>query len=91
MTLAGDGTNLGPDEYVEAEIQRLLTETPQVAEQGITVARLDGALMLQGQVESAHRREEILALVAERFPGTPVVSGIAITGAPAPTEAEKLS
>ncbi|MFX0591991.1 hypothetical protein [Melissospora conviva] len=91
MTLAGDGAPAGPDEYVEAEIQHLLTETPQVAEQGITVARLEGALMLQGQVESAQRREEILTLIAERFPGTPVVSGIGITGAPAPTEAEELS
>ena len=42
-----------PDEYVEAEIQRLLTEDPDVAEQGITVVRREHGLVLTGEVESA--------------------------------------
>ncbi|MFI6067289.1 hypothetical protein ACIA47_18815 [Micromonospora sp. NPDC051227] len=79
-----------PDEYVEAEIQRLLVEDPAVAEQGITVIRRERALVLQGEVESPHRREEILRRVSERFPDVPVTSDIGVTRTQAPTEIEQL-
>jgi len=79
-----------PDEYVEAEIQRLLTEDPAVAEQGITVIRREDTLVLYGEVESAHRREEILRRVAERFPDVPISSDIGVIRAQAPTEIEQL-
>ncbi|MFI6824274.1 hypothetical protein ACIBJE_25525 [Micromonospora sp. NPDC050187] len=79
-----------PDEYVEAEIQRLLTEDPAVAEQGITVVRREHGLVLYGEVESPHRREEILRRVAARFPDVPVTSDIGVTRAQAPTEVEEL-
>ena len=65
-----------PDEYVEAEIQRLLAEDPAVAEQGITVVRRERAIVLYGEVESPHRREEILRRVSERFPDVPITSDI---------------
>ena len=39
------------DEYVEAEIQRLLTEHGDVAEQGITVHRREHTLILAGEAE----------------------------------------
>ncbi|MFF0721271.1 hypothetical protein [Micromonospora sp. NPDC003816] len=79
-----------PDEYVEAEIHRLLAEDPAVAEQGISVVRTDRGLVLRGEVESAHRREEILRRVAERFPEEPVTSDIGVIRAQAPTEIEQL-
>ncbi|MCX4470389.1 hypothetical protein C5N14_23515 [Micromonospora sp. MW-13] len=79
-----------PDEYVEAEIQRLLAEDPAVAEQGITVVLRERGLMLYGEVESPHRREEILRRVAERFPDVPVTSDIGVIRAQAPTEVEEL-
>jgi hypothetical protein len=79
-----------PDEYVEAEIQRLLTEDPAVAEQGITVIRREDALVLYGEVESPHRREEILRLVSERFPDVPITSDIGVIRVQAPTEIEQL-
>ncbi|MGC4880964.1 hypothetical protein ACLQ26_32400 [Micromonospora sp. DT43] len=79
-----------PDEYVDAEIQRLLTEDPAVAEQGITVVRREGALVLYGEVESPHRREEILRLVSERFPDVAITSDIGVIRAQAPTEIEQL-
>ncbi len=79
-----------PDEYVEAEIQRLLTEDPDVAEQGITVVRREHGLVLYGEVESPHRREEILRRVAERFPDAPITSDIGVIRVQAPTEIEQL-
>ncbi|MET7705136.1 hypothetical protein [Micromonospora sp. NPDC005189] len=79
-----------PDEYVEAEIHRLLAEDPAVAEQGITVVRRERALVLYGEVESPHRREEILRRVSERFPDVPITSDIGVIRVQAPTEIEQL-
>ncbi|MBO4205499.1 hypothetical protein [Micromonospora echinofusca] len=79
-----------PDEYVEAEIHRLLTENPEIAEQGITVVRREHSLVLQGEVESPHRRDEILRQVAERFPGIPLTTDIGVIRTQAPTEIEQL-
>ncbi|GAA0375561.1 MULTISPECIES: hypothetical protein [Micromonospora] len=79
-----------PDEYVEAEIHRLLTEDPAVAEQGITVVRTERGLVLYGEVESANRRNEILRRVAGRFPDVPITSDIGVTRTQAPTEIEQL-
>ncbi len=79
-----------PDEYVEAEIQSMLAEDPDVAEQGITVVRRERGLVLYGEVESPHRREEILRRVAERFPDLPVTSDIGVIRTQAPTQVEEL-
>ncbi|MEH1015880.1 hypothetical protein V6U90_22560 [Micromonospora sp. CPCC 206060] len=79
-----------PDEYVEAEIHRLLTENPEIAEQGITVVRRENSLILQGEVESPHRRDEIMRQVAERFPGIPLTTDIGLIRTQAPTEIEQL-
>ncbi|MGS2616961.1 hypothetical protein ACVCAH_20920 [Micromonospora sp. LZ34] len=68
----------------------MLTEDPDVAEQGITVVRRERALVIYGEVESAHRREEILRRVAERFPDVPITSDIGVIRAQAPTEIEEL-
>lgn len=79
------------DEYVEAEIQRLLTENIDVAEQGITAVRRDSCLILCGEVESPQRRDEIVRLVSERFPDVRLSVDIGITRAQAPSEVEELS
>ncbi|KWV33823.1 MULTISPECIES: hypothetical protein [Micromonospora] len=79
-----------PDEYVEAAIQRLLAEDPDVAEQGITVVRRERGLVLTGEVESPHRRAEILRRVAERFPDEAVTSDIGVIRAQAPAQVEEL-
>jgi hypothetical protein len=82
----------GPvDEYVEAAVQRLLTEHSGTAEQGITVARREQTLVLRGEVASPGRRDEILRLVTEAFPDVRVSSDIGVTRAQAPTEVEELS
>jgi hypothetical protein len=79
-----------PDEYVEAAVQRLLTENPDIAEQGITVVRRDHSLILYGEVESHRRRDEILRRVAERYPELPLTVDIGLIRAQEPTEAEEL-
>jgi len=79
-----------PDDYLEATIQRLLTEHTEIAEQGITVTRRDHSVVLCGEVESAQRREEILRLVLEHFPQVPVTVDIGLIRAQAPTEVEEL-
>ena len=79
------------DEYTEAEVQRALAEDLGVAEQGITVSRRESTLLLCGEVESPHRRDEVLRLVHERFPGVEIVADIGVIRAGAPTEVEELS
>ena len=90
MTVHRDSGAGPPDEYVEAEIHRLLTEDPAVAEQGITVVRTERGLVLYGEVESAYRRDEIMRRVAGRFPDVPITSDIGVIRTQAPTEIEQL-
>ena len=79
------------DEYVEAQIQRLLTENADVAEQGITVLRREHTLVLSGEVESARRRDEICRQVTAHFPDVEISCDIGIVRAQAPSDAEELS
>jgi hypothetical protein len=78
-------------EYLEAEIQRLLAEDTAVAEQGITVTRRERTLVLTGEVETPARRDQILHLLADRFPGVALRAEIGITRAEPPVEAEEIS
>ena len=79
------------DQYLEAEIQRLLTEDGRVAEQGITVQRRDQLLILGGEVESVQRRDEICRQITDRFPDVQITCDIGIVRAQAPTEVEEIS
>ena len=78
------------DEYLEAEIQRLLTEDG-TAEQGITVQRREHTVVLGGEVESTERRDEICRQITARFPDVEITCDIGITRAQAPTEVEEIS
>jgi hypothetical protein len=79
------------DEYLEAEIQRLLTEDGAVAEQGITVRRREHTLILGGEVESAQRRDEICRRITSRFPDVQLACDIGLVRAQAPSEVEEIS
>ncbi|MEU4714608.1 hypothetical protein AB0F73_13255 [Micromonospora purpureochromogenes] len=68
----------------------MLAEDPDVAEQGITVVHRERGLVLYGEVETPHRREEILRRVSERFPDLPITSDIGVIRAQAPTQVEEL-
>jgi len=86
----GNQTSRPLDEYVEAEVQRLLTEDEDLGEQGLTVTRREHTLILCGEVESRARCEEIVRRVTERFPDVDLRVDIGVTRAGAPTEAEEL-
>ncbi|GIF68901.1 hypothetical protein Ais01nite_69360 [Asanoa ishikariensis] len=79
------------NDYTEAEVQRAMAEDLDIAEQGITVVRSDVGLVLRGEVESPHRRDEIVRMVHGRFPGIEIAADIGVTRAAAPTEAEELA
>jgi hypothetical protein len=78
------------DEYVEAAVQRLLTEDSGIAEQGLTAVRRKNKLFVYGEVESPQRRDHILHLLADKFPDLPLSVDIGITRAQEPTEVEEL-
>jgi len=79
------------DEYLEAEVQRLLTEDGSVAEQGITVQRREHMLIFGGEVESPRRRDEICKRITERFPDVAITCDIGVVRAQAPSEVEEIS
>jgi osmotically-inducible protein OsmY len=79
------------DEYVEAEIQRLLTEDAAVAEQGITIQRRDNLVVLGGEVATEQRRDEVCRQITTHFPEVEIVCDIGITRAQAPAEVEEIS
>ena len=78
------------DEYLEAEIQSLLTDG-RIAELGITVHRREHQLVLGGEVESAQRRDEICRQITVHFPELEITCDIGITRAQAPSEVEEIS
>jgi hypothetical protein len=75
----------------EAALQRMLAEDDNLAELGVDVVRRDDTAVLTGQVESAHRREEIARRVAECLPGVRVRNDIVVVPVAAPTGAEDLT
>jgi hypothetical protein len=87
----GDDVTKPLDEYLEAEIQRLLTEDGRVAEQGITVQRREHTLVLGGEVESTQRRDEICRRITSRFPDVEIACDIGIVRAQAPSDVEEIS
>jgi hypothetical protein len=78
------------DEYLEAEVQQLLTDG-RIAELGITVHRREHVLVLGGEVESAQRRDEICRQITSHFPEVEIACDIGITRAQAPSEVEEIS
>jgi hypothetical protein len=78
------------DEYVEAEVYRLLTEHPDLAEQGLVLHRGEGTLLVQGEVESPHRRDEVRRLIGQHFPDVRIECDIGVIRAQAPVDAEEL-
>jgi hypothetical protein len=82
--------NGSSDPYVEAAVQRLLTEHPDLSEQGLILRRGEGNLLVQGEVESRHRRDQIQRLITENFPEVHIECDIGVTRTQAPVEAEEL-
>jgi hypothetical protein len=79
------------DDYLEADVQRLLTEDARIAELGITVQRREQTLVLGGEVESAERREEICRRITAHYPDVAIACDIAITRKSMPGDVEEIS
>jgi osmotically-inducible protein OsmY len=78
------------NDYVEGQVQQLLTEDPRIAEQGIRVVRVDDGVVLVGEVESPDRCAQIEAVVREAFPDLHVRCDLGITRVSAPEQVEQI-
>jgi hypothetical protein len=87
----GDEMTHQMDDYLEASIQRLLTEDGRIAEQGITVQRREHTLVLGGEVESKERRDEICRQITAHFPDVEITCDIGITRTSVPSDVEEIS
>ncbi len=76
---------------LEADIHRLLVEDDRIAEQGVTVHHRENVLVLDGEVESAQRRDEICRRIAAHYPDLEIVCDIGLTRTQAPAEVEEIS
>ncbi|HEX5594894.1 MAG TPA: hypothetical protein VFX61_02570 [Micromonosporaceae bacterium] len=79
-----------PDDYLEAAVQRLLTEEADLAEQGMTLTRRNNTLILSGEVESDQRRDEMVRRLRDAFPDVHLVLDVGLTRVQEPTQAEEL-
>ncbi len=90
MWWGDDGVTRPEDAYVEASVQRMLTEHPALSEQGLILRQTEGNLLVQGEVETAHRRDEIQRLIQAHFPDVHIECDIGVTRTHAPVDAEEL-
>lgn len=83
-----------PDDYVDAEVHRVLAEDGRIAEQGIEVIAQADHIVLRGHVESEERRDAIARRVAEhlqsRVHHPRVHNEIVVTETDPPDHAEEL-
>jgi hypothetical protein len=78
------------DGNTEAEVQRLLAEHPQIAEQGIRVVPVADGVMLVGDVESAERCAQIESVLRAEFPDLSIRCDLAVIRVHPPQEVEKI-
>ena len=76
-------------EYVCGEVQRALAADPALAELGIEITVLAGAIELRGPIATAERRARALELVRRLFPDRRVDDALELLelAPPAPPEA----
>jgi osmotically-inducible protein OsmY len=79
------------DGYTDADLQRILSEDPAVAELGIDVSVRGDHVLLTGQVESPDRRAEIERRVAGYLPGERILNEITVAATHPPAGAEELT
>lgn len=78
------------DQYTESQVHQVLAEDDRLAELGIQVVRLENKVALVGEVESAQRRDQILAVLHEKLPDLEVHCDIGVTRVHEPEEVEEL-
>jgi hypothetical protein len=78
------------DANLEAQVQHLLAEHPQIAEQGIRLVEVTDGLVLVGDVESPDRCAQIQSVVQEVFPHLSVRCDLTVTRVSPPQEVERI-
>jgi hypothetical protein len=78
------------DDYVDAEVRRVLAEDAGIAELGIEVIAHADRIVLRGQVESPERRDAIGRRVAGYLPDHRVHNDIVVIETDPPDHAEEL-
>jgi osmotically-inducible protein OsmY len=76
--------------YLEARIQRRLTEDPDTAEPGVRVEVRDGVVHLTGAVASEERRGQLVRTAGAEAGGLPVRDELLVPGVRPPATAEDL-
>jgi len=79
-----------PPEYEAARVRRALAEDPRTAELGIRITVRGDAILLAGDVECEHRREEIDTVLRETAGDMRVFNDIRVTEVGAPVSREEL-
>ncbi len=83
-----DRGRLMKDEYLLAQVQRLLAEDS--GELGIDAMRRDDVLVLRGEVESQERCREVERRVADAFPELKIRNELTVPHVHKPVEPEQL-
>lgn len=91
MTGPAGGPDAEDPYYLEARVQRRLTEDPDTAELGVRVVVHGEVVHLSGDVASAERRQLLLAAAAAEAAGRTVTDDLRVTGAEPPAGAEDLT
>jgi len=78
------------DGHLQAQVQQLLAEHPQIGEQGIRIVEVTDGLVLVGDVESPDRCAQIESVVRETFPQLSVSCDLTVTRVNPPQEVERI-
>lgn len=62
-----------PDDYALKDLERAICEDERVTELGVRLSIKGGRIVVQGNLMSSQRRDEVVRLVREHCPGCDVV------------------
>ncbi|WP_431965579.1 BON domain-containing protein [Nocardia sp. bgisy134] len=78
-------------QYLVARLRRALAEDPRTAELGVQVTIRGEVVVLDGEVTSAHCKQQMEKVVREQLPGVVIHNDVHVTVPTAPTGTEHLS
>ncbi|WP_068056601.1 BON domain-containing protein [Nocardia xishanensis] len=78
-------------QYLVARLRRALAEDPRTAELGVQVTIRGEVVVLDGEVTSAQRKQQMEQVVREQLPGVVIHNDVRVMVPTAPTGTEHLS
>ncbi|WP_175583182.1 BON domain-containing protein [Nocardia cyriacigeorgica] len=77
-----------PPQYLVARLHRALAEDPRTAELGVQIHIRGGVIVLDGEVTSAERKQQLENTVRELVPNAPIHNEVRVgsTAQPGPSE-----